>query len=227
MFDYQAGEKFKLTLIMVGFAGLMAGMFFTMLVMPTPETTPHAKARPKWADNPDITGRVGKRGHRAIDGGSAAPPADGPGAAQAAEPGAAQAAASAYAPVDTAAGMNLMESWLKYAWDMSAQTARQSQTTAMQYMTPDCAAAYKQNVWNDGLAKQIEESGLQSTFMRTSVKSGPQQPDGSLIVYVDGQQVLQVPGGEQKVRPVRVEYMLKQTTDGIRIAGISEVGSGG
>ena len=59
MFDYQAGEKYKLTLIMVGFAGLMAGMFFTMLLMPTPEPQSHQRQAPKWASNPDVTGGRG------------------------------------------------------------------------------------------------------------------------------------------------------------------------
>ncbi len=37
MFDYQAGEKYKLTLIMVAIAGLMAGAFFTILFSAGPE----------------------------------------------------------------------------------------------------------------------------------------------------------------------------------------------
>ncbi len=57
MFDYQAGEKYKLTLIMVAIAGVMAGMFFTVLLMPTPEA-PQARKRQHqpWMDNPDVTG---------------------------------------------------------------------------------------------------------------------------------------------------------------------------
>ena len=55
MFDYQAGEKYKLTLIMVALAGMMAGAFFTILLSAGPEP---ARVRPHAAylDNPDITG---------------------------------------------------------------------------------------------------------------------------------------------------------------------------
>lgn len=54
MFDYQAGEKYKLTLIMVGFAGLMAGMLFTMLVMPQPDPRAmKARKAPAWTKDPD------------------------------------------------------------------------------------------------------------------------------------------------------------------------------
>src|SRR5215472_13172073 len=58
MFDYQAGEKYKLTLIMVGISGMLAGIFVTLLLMPTPEP---ARGRTRyhaaWMDNPDVTGR--------------------------------------------------------------------------------------------------------------------------------------------------------------------------
>ena len=215
MFDYQAGEKFKLTLIMVGFAGLMAGMFFTLILMPTPEPAKH-KQRPKWANDPDITGGIrapapALSAQQAVAQGSAAAPA----------------AQTPYTPVDVSAALSLIENWLNYAWDMSAASARQSQERAIQYMTPECAIAYRQNVWTDDIAKQIEQSGLQSRFNAQVVKAGGLQADGSMVVFVEGQQVLTVPGKGDRVRAVKLEYLLKQTPDGIRIAGISESGKGG
>src|SRR6202035_3893413 len=98
MFDYQAGEKFKLTLIMVGFAGLMAGMLFTMLLMPTPDATPRHRPHQRYMDNPDITGG------RAPSGAASA------------------AAASTGAPVsvtDPNAALSMIEQWLPIAWDLS------------------------------------------------------------------------------------------------------------
>jgi hypothetical protein len=222
MFDYQAGEKFKLTLIMVGFAGVMAGMFFTMLLMPTPEPQ-HHKARPKWANDPDITGHA--RLPAPIGAAQAA-------ALQGQEQNQQQGAAAPqppanYNPVDTAAGMNVIESFLPLAWDMSAGSARHSQDQAVLYMTPECALAYKQNVWTEDVAKQIEQSGLQSSFRPTVVKAGGQQPDGSMVVFVEGQQTLRVPDKGDRVRAVKLEYLLKMTPDGIRISGISENGASG
>lgn len=222
MFDYQAGEKFKLTLIMVGFAGLMAGMFFTLLLMPTPEpASAKHKQRPKHADDPDVTGRPRLR-QPIMAAQMAANPSGMVGSN-----GAAMAEQSQYNPVDQTASMNLIENWLPYAWDMSAQTARGSQEKAIQYMTPECAMAYRQNVWSDDIAKQIEASGLQSQFQPTVVKSGGLQADGSLLVFVEGRQVLTVPGKGDRVRAVKLEYLIKQTPAGIRIAGISESGKSG
>jgi hypothetical protein len=101
MFDYQAGEKYKLTLIMVGIAGLMAGIFFTMLLMPTPAPQRAHRPRPAWADHPDITGR------RAPD-----MPVSGPGAAGAALPPAAMPPAASSA-ADPQLAKTLIEEWAR------------------------------------------------------------------------------------------------------------------
>src|SRR4051812_14463098 len=109
MFDYQAGEKYKLTLIMVGFAGLMAGMLFTMLVMPQPDTRKKGRPMPAYMRDPDATGGRGI----------------GP---QSAYAGAQNAAANATGAPQQPAGeltdpnmaLNLVTSWLPVVWDLSA-----------------------------------------------------------------------------------------------------------
>jgi hypothetical protein len=222
MFDYKAGEKFKITLIMVGLAGVMAGMFFTLLLMPTPEPAHHRK-KPNWSMDPDMTGQAPRMPAASSMAQQAVQQQQ---QQQQASAGAAQAQ-SQYGAVDATTGLNLVENWLPLAWDMSAGTAKQSQERAIQYMTTECALAYRQNVWTDEIAKQIEASGLQSSFRPTVVKAGEQQSDGSIVVDVEGQQVLRVPGKGDRVRTVKLEYLLKQTPDGIRIAGISENGKSG
>jgi hypothetical protein len=126
------------------------------------------------------------------------------------------------AMADPNTALTLVESWLPFVWDLSAGTAQGSQEKAIAYMTPDCATAYKQNIWTGDLAKQIEESGLKSTFNAHKVAAGQNQDDGSIVIYVEGEQVLQVPGKPTRQRPVKLEYLVKKTADGLRIAGISE-----
>lgn len=209
MFDYQAGEKQKLTLIMVGFVGLMAGMLFTMLVMPPGPPPAKARAHQRFMDDPDVTGgRGGGRRYGAA-----------PAAVAAAQP---QQAQQPYVAMDKGAAQSLIQSWLTPAWDLSAGTARASQEQAMAYMTPDCKQAYQQNIWTPEIAKSIEESGLQSTFQLAGISASDQQADGSVVVFVQGMQVLTVPGKGVKQRQVRMEYMVRQTPEGPRIAGISE-----
>jgi hypothetical protein len=203
MFDYHAGEKFKLTLVMVAVAGVMAGMFFTLLLMPTPEPQSY-RARPHaaWMDNPDVTGRASQ------------PQAPVAAAPKAVDPN--------MADPDTA--LNLVQQWLPLAWDLSAGSAKASQEKAIMYMTAECANAYRQNIWTPDIAQQIEQSGVKSTFRTDKLVAGGNQADGSVVIFVEGEQVLSVPSKGSKARPVKLEYLVKKTADGLRIAGISEGG---
>ncbi len=212
MFDYQAGEKYKLTLIMVAIAGVMAGVFFTVLLMPTPEASGPQKRRqpPAWANNPDATGQA--RMPEDYQGG---PPADG---------GQGGAGAQAMA-ADPMQARTLVENFLPLAWDLSAYSARANQDRALMVMTEECRQAYTQNIWTPQIAQQIEQSGVQSTFSTKKIDQSPIRADGSVEVTVEGEQVLTVPGKGSKTRNVKVIYLVKQLPEGLRIAAISEAGN--
>lgn len=206
MFDYQAGEKYKLTLIMVAIAGLLAGAFFTVLLMPSPEAAPKRRQAPAWASNPDVTG-------------------------QAAMPGEAQPSGDPYSgaqqgamPTDPMQAHTLVMNFLPLAWDLSAYSARSSQEKALSVMTEECKQSYIQNIWTPAIADQIEKSGVQSQFQPNKVEPGQMKADGSVEVNVEGQQTLSVSGKGQKTREVKVIYLVKQFPEGLKIAGISEAG---
>ena len=156
MFDYQAGEKYKLTIIMVALAGFMAGVFLTVMLMPTPEPA-RRRAIPAYMRDPDITGRYAQQSVPAS--------------------GAAQAMSSpqAVSGVEPQVAKTLITQWLPLAWDLSAGTAKSNQEKAMMYMTPECAAAYRQNIWTPDLGKQIDESGLKSNFQAGKIEAGESQ----------------------------------------------------
>ncbi len=209
MFDYAAGEKYKLTLIMVALAGMMAGAFFTVLLSSSSEP-PRARQRHAYED-PDL------RGDRPI----AAPPeynAGMSGQAQAVE----QRGAVAANGTDPLAALNMVQEWLPLGWDLSAGTAADSQEKAIKYMTDECAQAYRQNVWTQDMARQINASGIKSSFSASRVAAGHMQSDGTIVITVEGKQVLDVPGKGSKVRQVKLEYLVKNTAYGLRIAGISD-----
>jgi hypothetical protein len=201
MFDYQAGEKYKLTLIMVALAGMMAGAFFTILLSAGPEP---ARTRPRAAymDNADITGRL-------------------PVSAQ--TPNYAnQNTQSSLA--DPFAALNLVQDWLPLAWDLNATTASDSQEKAIESMTDECAKTYRENVWTAQIAQQISASGIKSDFSASRIAAGNNEPDGSVVITVEGKQILNIPSKGAKTRSVKLEYLVKNTADGLRIAGISERG---
>jgi hypothetical protein len=222
MFDYQAGEKYKLTLIMVAVAGLLAGIFFTMLLMPSEAPASRRRAPLTRAQSdPDVTGgsrfasaQVAANMLQAAGALPSAPGSVGPGSAPPAN------------PVDRAQIPNFMSTWLPRVWDLGAETASNAQEWAIAQMTPNCAAAYRHNIWTEALAKQVQGSGLQSAFVISTVEPGEAMQDGSCEVKVKGIQTLSAANGQQKQRVINVVYMVVQTPEGMKIAGISD-GSGG
>ena len=93
------------------------------------------------------------------------------------------------------------------------------------YMTPECATAYRQNIWNPDMMKRVQESGLQTTFTVSKMVPGQPQNDGSVVILVEATQVLTVPGKGSKEQQIKYEYLVKQTSEGLRIAGISDGGA--
>jgi hypothetical protein len=201
MFDYQAGEKYKLTLVMVAIAGLLAGLFFSFIIMPPPEA-PKRRATAKHLTDPDVTGM------RTANGSAQATPSQ-----------------SAVAVVDPYQAKTLIDNWLPLAWDLSAGTAKSSQDRAMSLMTPECAIAYRKNIWTEELSQQIDQSGIKSSFIPTQISVGEVMSDGSVNVLVKGTQTLGVPGRGSRNRNVSLEYLIIQTTDGMRIASFTESGA--
>ncbi|MDP3510075.1 MAG: hypothetical protein Q8T09_19040 [Candidatus Melainabacteria bacterium] len=205
MFDYQAGEKYKMTLIMVGVAGAMAGIFFTLILSPTPVPTKH-RQRSKADTHPDVTG-------------IARPPSERYPQSSASQQG--------HLPpvdlVDNFKATALVEGFLPLAMDFNAATAASSQQSAMNLMTPDCAQSYITNIWTAEMATTIANSGMKSKWNQRMVSARPNQADGSIEIVVDGQQELLIPGEPPKLRPVKFVYLVKKASDGnLRIAGISE-----
>ncbi len=207
MFDYQAGEKYRLTLIMVAAVGFLAGIFLTLVLMPTPQ--PERKVTyQKWMSDPDVNGG------RSADGGQSPLRGGGNRMVEGAPPPASTEAEQA---------KSMIMAWLPLAWDLSATTARSSQEKAIAFMTADVAETYRKNVWSAELAQQIEGSGVKSSFKADRVFAGGSH-DGAIVVFVDGTQTLHIPGKGQTARPVKLEYMVKNTPEGMKIVGISEGG---
>jgi hypothetical protein len=204
MFDYQAGEKYKMTLIMVGVAGAMAGVFFTLILSPTPVPTKH-RQRSKADSHPDVTGVARPHSERYPQSSASQgqpPPVD---------------------AVDNFKATALVEGFLPLAWDFNAASAANSQQSAMSLMTPDCAQSYITNIWTPEMATTIANSGMKSKWNQRLVSARPNQADGSIEIVVEGEQELQLPGEPPKPRPVKFVYLVKKASDGtLKIAGISE-----
>ena len=181
------------------------------------------RQRPAYMDDPDVSGRPRMAQDQGAGQAAEAPPEQQP--AQNQE----EAAQAPQAPdvADPVASLNLVQQWLPLAWDLSAGSAKGSQERAILYMTPECAEAYRKNIWTADLSQQIDTCGIRSSFKIHRVAAGNNQPDGSIIVNVDGEQILSVPGKGARARQVKLQYLVRSTADGLRIAGISESGKKG
>lgn len=222
MFDYQAGEKFKITLIMSGLAGLMAGIFFTLMLIPSTPEPPHRGSHGRYHERPS------ERQREIATGGQ-----------DDAQPSAyeniptAQTSQVTYTPSEASLGVvnintatTLLERWLPLSWDLSAASAKFSQEKAIAYMTSECASQYRKNIWTKSISDQITASGIISHFKLLKISSTQPAPDGSVKLYVQAEQQLDMPGRGSKARDLSVEYLIKQTSTGPKIAGITETSGG-
>jgi hypothetical protein len=224
MFDYHAGEKFKILLIGTGACAFLFGVLLMGLLggggEPAHITAARQKHKKMHTDQGVISSdRAQQQGYQPTDvrqpedGGSAQNPMAG-----VQEPGA------NYTVTDPLQARTLIESFLPYSWDLSAASASNSQERAIMVMTPECAQAYRQSIWTKEMAAQIEQSGLKSSFTPSKINVVGTKPDGAVVIEVEGMQVLEMEGKGAKNRAVKMEYLVKSVDGNMRITGINEVG---
>jgi hypothetical protein len=211
MFDYQAGEKYKLTLIMVGAAGVMAGAFFTLLLSP-PAEPPHKDRRAtKISNDPDMNGTPRMPHGRGMrDNGVPRYPDGTP-----------MSSAPPQATADKTESKNLVMTMLPLAFDFNSTSANRSQELAMAYMTPECANNYRTSVWTPEIAQSVAGAAMTSSFNTTVCEPYTSTEDGSVVIKVEGEQVL-VLQGQQRPKHVSMEILVKKTNQGLKVAGISD-----
>ncbi len=238
MFDYQAGEKYKTTLMMTGIAGIVIGIFFTLLIMPQ-APDPHVRRSHGNVSNRDATNRDDSAHPGYIEGmreyNNKYNQGDPDDANDTASPSGQTSnvkyevnspqTSESTMPVDVNTATTLIERWLPLSWDLSANSAKFSQEKAITYMTNQCANQYRKHIWTKTISEQIVNSGIVSHFKLLNLKANAPNADGSVTICVQAEQELDIPGKGSKARDLSVEYMVVQTTNGPRIASITESNS--
>lgn len=210
MFDYQAGERYKLTLIFVGIAGLMAGVFFTLLLGSTGEPPRPQRGR-------------GARGQSAM-----IPPGSGKMRGNTYQQQQQQQQLQPTGPqnaseVDSTAARDLIHNFAPLSFDMSAATCDASQAQAIQMMTPEFANTYRATIWTPELSRLVKESGVQSSFTLRTVQALQANADGSIAVRISGTKLLTKMDGESQSNEVNMEYLCQKDTNGqFKVAGIKD-----
>lgn len=209
MFDYQAGERYKLTLIMVGAVGVIAGIFLMIIVAPPSESPRKNRPRARSSYDPDVTGIPRSLGGGAPTGVTEYGTAAGQGV-------------SAPNVADADAAKDFVRAFAFNSFDFTATTAASSQQKAMAMMAPDTASKYQANVWGP-VASQVTESGVTTQFVPSKLSPGQANPDGSIVIFLEGQLSLTAPDGRIQQKPVNMEYLVAKMPDGsMRITGIEE-----
>lgn len=131
-----------------------------------------------------------------------------------------QAQAPAPGPaVEPALARDFVRWWLGMAMDYSAQTAAQNHQQAYAWMSRDAMVAFQSIYWSPELADSIVSGRTVAAFQPAVVQARAINPDGSVVVGVQGTYILQ--NGPQPVPyQIRAQLLVRRAKDGLRIAGI-------
>jgi len=109
--------------------------------------------------------------------------------------------------------------WLGGAMDYSANLAAENHKQAFAWMTPEAQAAFETALWPPGMADAIAGGKLVAAFHLTSVQAAAINPDGSVVVGVNGTLVTDT-GGQPVSHQVTSDILVRRSNEGLRVAGV-------
>jgi len=109
--------------------------------------------------------------------------------------------------------------WLGGAMDYSANLAAENHKQAFAWMTPDAQAAFEAALWPPGMADAIVSGKLVAAFHLISVQAAAINPDGSVVVGVNGTLITDT-GGQPVTHQVTSDFLVRRSNDGLRVAGV-------
>jgi len=109
--------------------------------------------------------------------------------------------------------------WLGTAMDFNPQTALKNRQQALAWVSPDVAPSYQAAFWPPEIQDGVLSGRLHGSYTPTSVQAIASNPDGSVVVQVNGQLVLQQ-GPRPAVQQLSTDYLVKREAGGLRISGL-------
>ncbi len=109
--------------------------------------------------------------------------------------------------------------WINKAMDYSAPTAARSHSEAFGWMTPLASSTFKQVFWTPAIAQGITQGRMTAAFQPVSVQALAFNPDGTIVVTVQGSLVVQdtaAPVSQQIV----TDFLVRKEKEGLRIAAM-------
>lgn len=109
--------------------------------------------------------------------------------------------------------------WMGQSMDFNPQTAAKNRQQAAGWIKPEVVPMYQAAFWPPEVADGIVSGRLRGSYTPVSVQALAQNPDGSIVVQVNGQLVLQQ-GPRPAVQQLSTDYLVKREKEGLRIAGL-------
>lgn len=128
-------------------------------------------------------------------------------------------ATAASAGLEPKLACDFVKWWLSGAMDLNAATAQKSHADAIAWMTADCVPAFQANFWPPELAEGISSGRVTASFTPTAVQAVAVNPDGSVVVTVAGNLMMQQ-GPRPALHQFAADFLVRKDQDGLRVAGV-------
>lgn len=105
--------------------------------------------------------------------------------------------------------------WIGLAMDYNANTAASNHQAAFNWMTPEASQAFQSAFWTSEISNAIVAGSLHGTFTPTAITPVASNPDGSIVVQVQGHLVL-----HRSMQQVNADFLVRRESSGLRVAGM-------
>ncbi|HEY9679404.1 MAG TPA: hypothetical protein V6C76_15460 [Drouetiella sp.] len=111
--------------------------------------------------------------------------------------------------------------WLSKSMDYGIQTAQASHKEAFDWMTPNTVEAFRTGYWTPDIEQAVVTGKVTAAFQPASVQAQFLNPDGSIVVGMNGSLVMQSAGTSPATQQLAADFLVKQESGGLRIVGIN------
>lgn len=121
--------------------------------------------------------------------------------------------------VDPALAVDFIKWWVGTAMDYNPQTAGQSHSQAMSWMSPEAAQTFQSAFWTPDIAEGIKTGRISGSFQPSNVQATAANPDGSVVICVTGNLTMHQ-GQRPVVQQFIADFLVKKDLDGLRVSGL-------
>jgi hypothetical protein len=127
--------------------------------------------------------------------------------------------AYASAQLDPHLATDFVKWWMSGAMDFSQASAIKNHDAAFSYMTPEALQTFRSGFWTPTLAAGVSRGSIVGAFQPISVQADAINPDGSIVVTLQGTLVTQS-SGHPITQQLQMDLLVRKQASGLRIAGI-------